>query len=275
MFFSFFLYVFVLFSYRWIHRVMEELDTDIACFRLGKTNVVAVNCPEIAREFLKKHDAVFASRPKTINSDILSSGFLGTAVSPWGNQWKKMRRVLVHDVFSHSKMQWMLQKRNEEADNLVRYLYNQCSAGGHVVNVRTAARHYTGSLPRRMMFDRRFFAEENEDGGPGAAEEEHVSALFTVLSYLYSFSVADYLPWLRVFDLEEHEKKVKEAVEVLNKYQDVIVDERLRQWRDGKKTEAEDLLDVFITLKDESGNPLLSEQEIKAQITVRLIILLG
>ncbi|KAH7542101.1 hypothetical protein FEM48_Zijuj02G0037500 [Ziziphus jujuba var. spinosa] len=261
-------------AYRWIHRVMKELDTDIACFRLGKTNVIAVTSPEIAREFLKKNDALFASRPITINSGIFSYRFLGTAVTPWGNQWKKMRRVLVHDVFNNSKMRWMLEKRNEEADNMVRYIYNlssNVSSSGQVVNVRTITQHYTGSVMRKMMFNKRFYGKGSEDGGPGVEEQEHISALFTVLSYLYAFSVADYLPWLRVFDLDEHEKKVKEAMVVLKKYQEVIVNERVQQWSEGKKTEAEDLLDVFITLKNENGNPALSVKEIKAQITEILL----
>nr|XP_048324594.1 tryptophan N-monooxygenase CYP79A68-like [Ziziphus jujuba var. spinosa] len=261
-------------AYRWIHHFMKKLDTDIACFRLGKTNVIAVNSLEVTREFLKKHDAVFASRPITINTDIFSHGFLTTGVMPWGDQWKKMRSVLIHDVFNHSKTQWLLEKRNEEADNLVRYLYNLCSDGGSegkVVNVRTAAQHYSGSVMRRMMFNQRFYGKGNQDGGPGVEEQEHVSALYTMLLYLYAFSVADYLPWLRVFDLGEHEKKVKEAMEVLKKYQEVIVNERVQQWREGRRKEAEDLLDVFITLKDENGNPVLSDEEIKAQITEILL----
>ncbi|KAH7542132.1 hypothetical protein FEM48_Zijuj02G0040900 [Ziziphus jujuba var. spinosa] len=261
-------------AYRWINRVMKELDTNIACFRLGNTSVIAVNSPEIAKEFLKNHDAVFASRPLTVNTGILSLGFLATIVTPVGNQWKKMRRVLVHDVFNRSKMQWMLQRRNEEADNLVRYIHNLSSNGGsagQVVNVRTAAQHYTGSVVRKMMFNRRFYGKGSEDGGPGVEEEEHLSALFTLLLHVYAFSVVDYLPWMRAFDLDGHEKKVSEVMEVLKKYQEVIVNERVQQWREGKKMEAEDLLDVLITLKDEGGKPLLSDDEIKAQITLRFI----
>ncbi|KAH7542126.1 hypothetical protein FEM48_Zijuj02G0040300 [Ziziphus jujuba var. spinosa] len=228
---------------------MEELDTDIACFRLGKANVIAVKSLEIAREFLKKHDAVFASGPITINSGIFSYGFLAKVVTPIGNRWKKMRRVLVHDVFNHSKLKWLLQKRNEEADNLVRYVYNLCSNGGpagQVINVRTVAQHYTASMMRRMMFNKRFYGKGSEDGGPGVEEQEHVSALFTVLSYMYAFTVADYLPWLRFFDFGGHEKKVRKAMEVLKKYQEAIVNERVQQWREEKKMEVEDLLDQEI-----------------------------
>ncbi|KAH7542137.1 hypothetical protein FEM48_Zijuj02G0041400 [Ziziphus jujuba var. spinosa] len=155
-----------------------------------------------------------------------------------GSQWKKMKRVLVHDVFNRQ-----------------------------VVNVRTAAQHYTGSVVRKMMFNRRFYGKGSEEGGPSVEEEEHVSALFTLLLHLYAFSVVDYLPWMRAFDLDGHEKKVSEVMEALKKYQEVIVNERVQQWREGKKMEPEDLLDVLITLKDEDGKPLLSDDEIKAQIT--------
>ncbi|KAF3452264.1 hypothetical protein FNV43_RR02697 [Rhamnella rubrinervis] len=240
-------------AYRWIHRVMKELNTEIACFRLGKSNVVAVSSPEIAREFLKKNDAIFASRPLTITSGILSRGFLGTVTTPWGEQWKKMKRVLISDMFNQSNIRWLLKKRNEEADNLVRFVYNQCSISnggssssspsslGHVVNVRTAAQHYSASVIRKMMFGKRYFGKGREDGGPGDEEEEHISALYTILLNLYAFSVSDYLPWLRVLTLT------------------------------GKNMEAEDLLDVFVSLKHENGDPLLSPEEIKAQITEILL----
>lgn len=66
-------------------------------------------------------------------------------------------------MFSRSRTQWLLGKRSEEADNLVRYLCGLCSDGGRVVNVRTAAQHYSGSVMRRRMFDRRFYGMKMVD----------------------------------------------------------------------------------------------------------------
>ncbi|PON35477.1 Cytochrome P450, E-class, group I [Trema orientale] len=255
---------------RWIHRLMKELGTDIACIRLGSTHVISVSSPEIAKEFLKTHDALFASRPLTMATKIVSRGYMTTALVPWGEQWKKMRRILVSDIFSRSRLAWLLHKRNQEADNLVRFIYNQSlsAANGGVVDVRTAAQQYSAGVLRRMMFDKRYFGEGRVDGGPGEEEEEHVRALFTLLSHIYAFSVSDYLPWLTWLDLDGHQRKVFEATKVINKYQDPIVNDRIRQWREGKRTEpAEDLLDVFISLKGSDGNPLLSDDEIRAQVT--------
>ncbi|KAF3452270.1 hypothetical protein FNV43_RR02703 [Rhamnella rubrinervis] len=187
-------------AYRWIHRVMQELNIEIACFRLGKTNIMAVSSPEIAREFLKKNDAVFASMTPTTTSTPSA-----------------MADVIIIPIITRASC--------------------QCTDG-------------------------------REDGGPGDEEEEHSYAVFTILLYLYAFSVSDYLPWLRVFDFGGHKRMVNDALEVIKKYQDGIVNERIQQWREGRKMEAEDLLDVFISLKHENGDPLLSSEEIKAQITV-------
>ena len=41
----------------------NEYGSDIACIRLGNVHVIPVTCPEIGREFLRKQDAVLASRP--------------------------------------------------------------------------------------------------------------------------------------------------------------------------------------------------------------------
>ncbi|KAK6271537.1 hypothetical protein POUND7_008635 [Theobroma cacao] len=260
-------------AFRWIHGLMKQLDTDIACIRLANIHVIPVTSPEIAREFLKKYDAVFASRPVTMATELVSRGYLSTALVPWGDQWKKMRKVIASNIIKPARLSSLLHKRTQEADNLVRFIYNQCinpendSSNGSVINLRLAVRQYTGNVIRKMMFDRRYFGQGKEDGGPGHEEEEHVESLFTVLKHLYSFILSDYVPWLRPLDLEGHEKIVSEAVRIVNGYHDPIIDERVQQWREGKKKEAEDLLDAFILAKDLDGKPALSVEEIKAQCT--------
>ncbi|KAF5930001.1 hypothetical protein HYC85_030874 [Camellia sinensis] len=69
-------------------------------------------------------------------------------------------------------------------NHLIRFVYNQCmnSATGGLVNVRVAAQHFCGNVIRKMIFNRRFFGKGMEYGGPAVEEEEHVDALFTILS---------------------------------------------------------------------------------------------
>ncbi|OMO61500.1 Cytochrome P450 [Corchorus capsularis] len=203
-----------------------------------------------------------------MGSDVVSRGYLATIVVPSGDQWKKMKRIMVDELFSHARHQWLHTKRVEEADNLLRYVHNQCGheGGGGVVNLRVSAQHYCGNVIRKLVFNTRYFGNGKENGGPGVEEEDHVKAIFTILAYLYSFCISDYFPLLRGLDLDGHEKVMEEATRVLAKYHDPIIDERIQQWREGKKEEPEDLLDVLVSLKDDNGDSLLSADEIKAQI---------
>ncbi|KAL6638273.1 hypothetical protein ACP70R_025845 [Stipagrostis hirtigluma subsp. patula] len=252
-------------AFRWIHLLMKELGTDIACVRLGGVHVIPITCPAIAREVLKKQDAVFASRPLTFASETFSGGYRNAVLSPHGDQWKKMRRVLTSEIICPSRHRWLHDKRAGEADNLTRYVYNLATAGGGAVDVRHVARHYCGNVIRRLVFGRRYFGEPQPDGGPGPLEVQHMDAVFTSLGLLYAFCVSDYLPWLRGLDLDGHEKVVKEANATVNRLHDTVIDERWRQWKSGERQEPEDFLDVLISLKDAHGDPLLTIEEVKAQ----------
>lgn len=263
-------------AFRWILALMKDMNTDIACIRLGKTHVIPVTCPAIAREFLKTHDAIFASRPLTMGTEYSSRGFLNVTSTPSGDQWKKMRRVVATELMTRPRVHWLVEKEEEESNNLVRYLYERCNrdGGGAVVDVREVVRQHSGNVIRKMMFNRRYFGPGREDGEPGFEELEHVEALFTAVSLEYSFAIADYLPWLRFLDLDGHEKEMKRAIGVVNKYHEPLIDARIRKWRrgddDGRlwKAEPEDLLDMMILVEDADGKPLLTPDEIKALVAV-------
>ncbi|CAN1285572.1 Valine N-monooxygenase 1 [Linum perenne] len=182
--------------FRWVHNLMKEMNTDICLIRLGGTNVIPVLDPAIAREMLKKQDAIFADRPYTVGSHAMSGGYMTTAATPYNDQWQKMRKVLKTEIISPARLKWLHEKRVEEADNLVFNVYYH-SGLGKTVNIRTVTQHYCGNVVRKMMFNRRFFGEPTVDGGPGPQEVDHVKATFTVLKYVYSFCISDYVPFLR------------------------------------------------------------------------------
>ncbi|PIN03872.1 Cytochrome P450 CYP2 subfamily [Handroanthus impetiginosus] len=256
--------------HKWIHNIMQELNTEIACIRLGNINVIPVTSPELACEFLKKQDAFFASRPHCMTCQMTSDGYLTAIISPLGDQWKKMKRIIISELLSPAMHRLLHNKVClEEADQLVKYVYNQCQSPlkDGLLNVRAVARHYCGSATKKIIFGNRFFGIEMEDGGPGMEDEEHMDALFTTLNHFYAFAIADYVPWLEAFDLDGYKKTLKNSVKSMRKYQDPEIDKRVETWGQGIRKTKEDILDVLINLKDSSNNPLLSVQEIKAQIT--------
>ncbi|KAG4192988.1 hypothetical protein ERO13_A07G192700v2 [Gossypium hirsutum] len=257
----------------WIHGFMKEMNTEIACICLGNVHVIPITCPEISLQFLRKQDVIFASRPLTMSTDVLSKGYLSATLSPLGDQWRKMNRVMVSEMLSQKRHRWLHEKRVEEADNLVRYVFNQCKNGneGGLVDLRLVAQHYCCNVTRKLIFNRRYLGEGKADGGPGFEEEEYVDAIFALVIHIYSFCISDYLPFFRGLDLEGHEKIVEDGTRILEKYNNPIVEDKIQQWRDGKKHEPQDLLDVLVSLTDDNGTPLLSADEIKAQVNEIMI----
>ncbi|KAG6590174.1 Isoleucine N-monooxygenase 1, partial [Cucurbita argyrosperma subsp. sororia] len=256
-------------TYKWIHAVMKQFNTEIACIRLGSTYIIPVASPRLALEFLKTYDSIFASRSSISNTvDILNRRCVTTIFAPLGQQWRKMRRILALEVLNPSTLHRMLDHRNAEADTLLRYIFSQTSTrGGGVVNVRSVTQHYCGNIMRRMLFNQRYYGKWREDGGPTFEEEEHDQALLTIIRHLHAFSISDFMSWLKPFDLDEHEKVMKNALNVIQKYDEPIIDERVQRWKDEKLEEVkDDILDILISLKDENAKPLLSVVEIKAQI---------
>ncbi|KAI3768733.1 hypothetical protein L2E82_19563 [Cichorium intybus] len=254
-------------TFRWIHRLMDEMKTKIICIRLGNIHVIAVSDPIIACKFLKDKDAIFSSRPDCMSGFLTSGGYLSTVLVPMSDHWKIMRKTLATNILSLDKHKWLQDKRDREADNLLRYIYKRCHIDAAVtrgvVNVRTVVQQYSSNVIRNIMFGSRYFGKGNADGGPGDEEIEHVDSLLTVLGHLYAFCVTDYFPWLRwITDFDGHEKIIRNAIYTARKHQDRLVDERIQEWKDGVRTKEDDLLDVFINLK----NPRLTGNQIKAQI---------
>ncbi|XP_002450980.2 tyrosine N-monooxygenase-like [Sorghum bicolor] len=271
--------------FRWIHRLLKDMNTNVLCLRFGAVHVVVVACPVVARDVLRKNDAVFASRPLTFASRLFSFGYRCSSLSPYGEQWKKMRRVLTSEILSMSMEQRLKRQRAEEADHLIRFVYNQCNTSANgtnsgIVDVRHVAQHFCGNMVRSLMFGtRHFFAAavgsgNNGSRSPGPEEVAHVDALFTLLNNVYSFSISDYTPtvwtWIvTALDLDGHKKAAKSVMSTLNRLHDPIIQERIHEWhslrKHGDNREARDFLDVLVSLEDSQGRPLLSFDEIKAQ----------
>ncbi|KAI4989707.1 tyrosine N-monooxygenase-like [Hordeum vulgare subsp. vulgare] len=256
--------------FRWLHRLLEDFGGEIVCVRLGPVHVVVVACPATAREVLRKNDAVFADRPSTFAAESFSVGYRSASISPYGDQWRKMRRVLTAEVLSPATEHRLRGAREEEADHMLRWVHAQCNAGG-VIDVRHVARHFCGNLIRRLTLGRRHFRDQPPDavGAPGPDEEEHVDALFAVLGYLDAFAVSDYFPALVGLDLDGHEKVIRDVMRTLNRLHDPVIEERVEEWRllrkAGERRDVADFLDVLASLDGAGGRPLLTVEEIKAQ----------
>lgn len=249
-------------AFRWIHNFMVKSNTDIARIRLGSVNVIAVSSPDLARDICRSSD--FLSRPRCVSASMISNGYLTSIFLPVNDdQWTKMRRILTSHVLSPAAIRAHYDKRMEEANHLVLSIYTQCTrenAAGGGVNLRAITRGYAGNIAKRVLL-----------GCGGTEDEELVEAMFTILRYVFGFGVADYVPWLGIFDIDGHQRIIKRAISVTAKHFDAEVDKRIQMWKDGRRTVENDVVDALIMLKGNNGRPLLTHEEIKTQVVEMIL----
>ncbi|KAE8076196.1 hypothetical protein FH972_014860 [Carpinus fangiana] len=157
-------------AFQWIHGLMKELNTEIACVHLEGVHVI----PAIT-------------------------------LVPWTNHWKKMRKVVASNVINPTTLHRLLCKRTEKADNLVRFVCKHSEKSTSVVHLRLAIHHYCGNVMRMMIFNKRYFGKGSNDGGLGVEVVGHVESLWSLLTHIYAFVMLDYIPCLKVLDLDGHE----------------------------------------------------------------------
>jgi hypothetical protein len=78
---------------------------DVMLLRLGAVPTLVVSSPRAAEAVLRTHDHVFASRPRSVVSDIILYGSSDVAFAPYGENWRQARKLLTTHVLSVKRVQ--------------------------------------------------------------------------------------------------------------------------------------------------------------------------
>ncbi|XP_010497819.1 PREDICTED: dihomomethionine N-hydroxylase-like [Camelina sativa] len=254
---------------KYFHLAMKKLNTDIACFNFVGVRVITIKSDEIAREAFKERDIDLADRPNLFILEIILNNYKSMGVSSYGEQFMKMKKVITTEIMSVKTLNMLVAARTIEADNLLAYVHSMYQRS-EAVDVRELSRVYGYATTMRMLFGRRHVTQENvfsDDGRLGKAEKHHLEVIYNTLYCLPGLSPADYLDkWFKGWNIDGQEESARVNSNLLRSYNNPIIEERIELWRQkGGKPAVEDWLDTFITLKDQSGNYLVTPDEIKAQ----------
>jgi len=90
--------------------------------RLGEVFTIIVSSPQYAKEIMKTHDLIFASRPKILASDILCYKSTDIVFSPYGNYWRQLRKICTMELFTQKRVNSFRPIREKELTNLVKMI---------------------------------------------------------------------------------------------------------------------------------------------------------
>jgi len=238
-------------------RDLAKMYGPLMRLQLGEVTVIVVSSPKYAREIMKTHDAIFASRPQSVTSDILSYDSSGIASAPYGNYWKVIRKMCTMELLGKTRVNSFQPIREEEFINLIKMIDSKKESPVNLTEVVLSSIY---SIVSRAAF-----------GNKCKDQEEFISLVKEGLVVL-----GDLFPsgrWLQLVTgfkpkLERLHQQIDRILE------NIIIEhkETKSNGKEGQSAESEDLVDILLKLRDgndRNDNICLTDDNIKATIQVR------
>ncbi|GJN28199.1 hypothetical protein PR202_gb16296 [Eleusine coracana subsp. coracana] len=105
------------------HRAMRDLARrhgPVMMLRIGEVPTVVLSSREAAREVMKTHDVVFASRPMSPTINAITNGGRDIIMAPYGEHWRQLRKIAVVELLSARRVLSFRAIREEEVAALLR-----------------------------------------------------------------------------------------------------------------------------------------------------------
>ncbi|CAL9018093.1 unnamed protein product [Prunus brigantina] len=226
--------------------------------KLGEVSTVVVSSAEFAKEVMKTHDLIFASRPNVLAPRILSYDFTSIVFAPYGEYWKQLRKICTLELLSAKRVRSYRPIREEEVRNLIKLI---ASRAGSPINLTKEIYSSTFTITSRAAF-----GKKNRD------QEKFIYIVKEVAKAASGFALADVFPSVSLLHLLSG---MRHKIERLHKEADRIMGNIIKEHqrdvvttKSGEGEAEEDLVDVLLKFH-ENGNELefsLTTENIKAVI---------
>ncbi|KAK1594678.1 hypothetical protein QYE76_054545 [Lolium multiflorum] len=225
------------------HRAMRDLARrhgPVMFLRLGEVPTLVVSSREGASEVMKTHDTTFATRPLSSTIRVLTNSGGDLAFAPYGEYWRQLRKIAVMELFTARRVLSFRTIREEEVAAMLREVSDAAAADRPVEMHARLSALVTDSTVRSVMGDR--FKER----------EVFLRELDRSMKLAAGFNPPDLWPSSRLVGwLSGACRLAKECRDVGNGVLDAIIQEHMERM-EGGGGQAEDLLDVLLTIQKES-----------------------
>ncbi|KAL0360000.1 UNVERIFIED_CONTAM: Trimethyltridecatetraene synthase [Sesamum radiatum] len=230
------------------HQSLHSLSQKYGDIMLLKFGLSPASSPEMAKQFLRVHDTVFASRPVLAAGKYTGYNYSNMSWSSYGPYWRQARKIFLSEMFNVKKLDSFEHIRTEERRN---FLSRLRSLSGKPVVLRDHLSRYTLSTISRMVLSSIYFGESDEK--KSVVKLEELKGMLDEWFFLNGvFNIGDWIPWLSFLDVQGYVKRMKALHRKLDKFfSHVISDHQTRRADSSSK----DMVDVLLQLVEDPPNP--------------------
>ncbi|GLJ52545.1 hypothetical protein SUGI_1118150 [Cryptomeria japonica] len=250
-----------------IHQILNSLSQlygPIMQLKFGSSPVLVITSSDLAKECFTVNDKAFASRPRPAHGQHLGYNYYNLGWAPYGPYWRNARKICVLELLSSKIIQSFRHKRMKEICKAVYSMFQQSQLQS-IVNMRNVLSQLTFKTLMAMIIDDRYFGEEL-----GIPADLFTHLIEETLILKGVICIGDYIPWLKWFDLQGHEKAMKEVQGKLDLYLQRILDKHREKGLQEERV-MEDFIDVLISQAKENSEAIPDKDAfIKATALVML-----
>lgn len=228
--------------------------------RLGELRVYVVSSPKIAKEITKNNDIAFADRVELMLAKIVLYNSTDIASTPYGEYWRLMRKLCVHEFLSPKKVRSFYNLMEDEVL--------------HLVDSIRASEGFTVNLTQKILSVECGIICRAIVGRVCKDQESLITIIKEAVAIAAVFNVADLFPSMKF--LHFLSAGSKKRLENMHERIDCILEDIIQQHEErrisGKGDEAmeeEDMLDVFLRVSEKKDLEVpITRDNIKANIFV-------
>ncbi|XP_059302459.1 premnaspirodiene oxygenase-like [Lycium ferocissimum] len=232
------------------HRILRNLAKNygpVMYLQLGQVPTVVISSPSFAKQVLKTHDPVFASRPEYTSTNILLYNNKGITFSPYGDYWRQMCKICIVELLSAKMVKSFSAIRGDELSTLISSIRNSMSGSSTstMINMSEKVFWCVNSVICRAAF-----------GKVCKDRDEFITILKEVMLLSGGFFVADLFPsWKLLHNISGEKSRMVKAHKKIDALMEDIINGHTKNKAAGNnlgngRFGDEDLVDVFLRIKD-------------------------
>ncbi|CAI8588926.1 unnamed protein product [Vicia faba] len=250
-----------------LHRTFQTLSQkhgQIFSLWFGSRLVVVVSSLTAAQECFTKHDIVLANRPHFLTGKYIAYNNTTVAQAPYGDHWRNLRRIISTEVLSSHRLNTFLEIRRDEIMRLIQKLAQVCHNGFSEVELKPLFSEMTFNTIMIMVCGKRYYGDDLD-----VSDVEEARLFREIIKEIVVLrganNVGDFLGFVRWFDFDGLEKRLKRISKKADSFLQGLIDER----RFGKRN-TDTMIDHL--LKQQQSQPeYYTDQIIKGFIVVMLL----
>ncbi|CAN0889325.1 Cytochrome P450 71B36 [Linum grandiflorum] len=221
-------------------QLSRKYGPDIFQFHFGRIRSVIISSPEAAKQVMKVNDLATCSRPSFDGSRRLTYDYLDVGFSPYAENWRFMRKMIILELFSLKRVKSFRFVREEEVGFLIDSLRNR---SGSVVNLTEKLFALTANVTFRMSFGFNYHGTEFDQDR-------------SVINYILLFIKMDsvMVSVLKIVDKwSGHHARIERVFGELDGFFSHVIDEHLKHGSHEKADDEKDMIDVLLGVEDEES----------------------